>query len=181
MKMKADDIPQLVYISGGFELSLDDIEDWLISYNKRYGINIDPDFQRPLVWPEAHKTKFIEFLLKGGKALPIMWNCPVWGGNSPSKDCDLGEELLLVDGKQRLNCITEFLNNKIPVFGGCFKDDIEGIERHLRRTDIMFRINKLSTKKELLKWYLELNEGQIAHTQEELDRIKTMAEKLENK
>ena len=45
--MKADDIPQLVYISGGFNLSLRDIEDWLVAYNEKYGINIDPDFQRP--------------------------------------------------------------------------------------------------------------------------------------
>lgn len=179
--MKADDIPQLVYISGGFQLAIYDIEDWLIEYNKRYGIDINPDFQRPLVWSENHKIKFMEFLLKGGNVLPIMWNSPGYGGLTPSKDCDLGDEILLVDGKQRLNCIIDFMNNKVPVFGGYFKDDIEGIDPHLRRTNVLFRVNRLSTKRELLKWYLELNEGQIAHTQEELDRIKTMAKNLENK
>ncbi len=171
--MHINDIPPLTYISGGFEIELEGIQDWLSSYNERYGIDLDPYFQRPLVWTEERKSKYMEFLLRGGRSLPVLWNSPVYGGHF-SKNSDLTDDIILVDGKQRLNCIIQFLENKLPVFDGNFRQDIDGIERHLRRCSIMFQINKLQTTKEVLTWYMEINEGHVAHTEEELDRVRKL-------
>lgn len=171
--MHINDIQPLTYINGGFEIDLYDVQDWLKSYNERYGINIDPYFQRPLVWTEERKSKFMEFLLRGGRSLPLLWNSPVYGGHD-SKNSNLGDEIILVDGKQRLNCIVQFLENKLPVFNGNLRQDIDGIERHLRRTSIVFQINRLQTTKQVLTWYMEINEGHVAHTEEELDRVRKL-------
>lgn len=171
--MHINDIQPLTYINGGFEIDLYDVQDWLKSYNERYGINLDPYFQRPLVWTEERKTKYMEFLLRGGRSLPILWNSPAYGGFD-SKNSDLGDEIILVDGKQRLNCIIQFLENKLPVFNGNLRQDIDGIERHLRRCSIIAQINKLQTTKQVLTWYMEINEGHVAHTEEELDRVRKL-------
>jgi len=43
---------------------------------------------------------------------------------------------------------------------------------------VKFSVNRLQTRKDLLTWYLEMNEGHIAHSQEELDRVKQLLNKV---
>ncbi len=109
---------------------------------------------------------------------PIRFNSPAFGGANHIKTSDLPETVVLVDGKQRLNAIREFADNKIAVFGGVFLKDFDDGDLLMRRIDILYQVNKLQTKKELLQWYLEMNEGHIAHTKEELDRVREMMKKV---
>jgi hypothetical protein len=45
--------------------------------------------------------------------------------------------------------------------------------------DIEIVINDLPTKKQVLEWYLQMNKGNVAHTDEELNKVKMMLEDIE--
>ena len=44
--------------------------------------------------------------------------------------------------------------------------------------DAEFIINDLPTRELVLKWYLQMNEGNVAHTEEELDKVRQMLSKI---
>jgi len=138
------------------------------------GLNLDPDFQRGHVWNAEQKVKWIEFLLKGGKSYSdIILNHPGWMKSYKG-------DFVVVDGKQRLSAIAEFLKDGFPVFAG-LEGKPEGwkaseIDRSaFRRVSIGFAVNNLKSRTDILRWYIELNEGAVAHTKEELDRVKNLA------
>jgi hypothetical protein len=174
MIFKVDDIPQLIVMNGGVTWSLSDIQGTLARWEKSYGLNIDPDFQRGHVWTQAQKVRFIEFLLRGGKVPPLRFNSPTFSGARHERHSDLGEEVVIVDGKQRLSACLEFLQNKVAVFGGYTLDQFDNPRKLLNGAEILYQVNKLQTRRELLEWYLQINEGQVAHTEEELQRVRAL-------
>jgi len=139
-----------------------------------YGLDLNPDFQRGHVWTVEQQTKFVEFMIRGGKTTPIMFNSPSYSGNYRTKEWDLPDTILIVDGKQRLEACRAFMRNELKVFGGHLFSDFEDGERLAQRTSITYMVNHIFEKKALLQWYLEMNEGHIAHATEELERVRSM-------
>lgn len=147
-------------------------ESFLKRTHEDIGLNLNPDFQRGHVWSETQQIKFIEFLLKGGTMPTIFFNCPSYMGYKKSHS-DLSDEVVIVDGLQRLTAIRKFLANEIKAFGYCL-DEFEDKILIVRGIDIKYAVNELQTREELLTWYLEINEGQVAHTKEELERVRDL-------
>ena len=172
--MKYSELPKLISYSGnGFSVSLNYLQEQLDSWQIDYGLDLNPDFQRGHVWTEKQQIKFVEFILRGGKCPAILFNSPAFAGRF-SKNCDLGEMIVCVDGKQRLTALLKFLRGDLKVFGNNTIYDIEDYVVMRRILYVNFAVNQLQTRKELLQWYLELNEGHIAHTEEELDKVRNM-------
>lgn len=114
------------------------------------------------------KENQIEFLLRGGKSGKVVYfNCPLW--SLGSRDCDF----VCVDGLQRTTAIMRFIDNEIPAFGVYYKDFEDNLPMEI---DIIVNINELKTRKEVLKWYIEMNEGGTPHTEEEIERVKRLME-----
>lgn len=172
--MKFLNIQPLVYCRNPVSIGFDYIHSFLDRMKESYGLDLDPDFQRGHVWSQETKIKFVEFVLRGGQFPAICFNSPVFGGEMKSRKCDLQDTVVLVDGKQRLTAILDFIDNKLPVFDGNFLHDFEDSHILLRRCDITYRVNTLQTRKELLTWYLEMNEGNVPHSAEELNRVKEL-------
>ena len=140
---------------------------------KFWDLELNPDFQRPIVWDNERCIKYIEYILKGGKSGRVIYfNCSDFG-----EYIDRKAKFQCVDGQQRLNAIKKFLNGEIKVFGHHFKDFAESI---FSRNTIRININNLKTKKEVLKWYLGINAGGVPHTEEEIKRIEKMITKENN-
>jgi uncharacterized protein with ParB-like and HNH nuclease domain len=176
--MKFDDIPKLISPRNQpNNLDLCEIDSALKHLEEDYGLNLDPEFQRGHVWTSDQQSKFMEFILRGGKCPPLMFNSPAYGGNYRKPEWDLGDEVVIVDGKQRLTACLLFLRNAVEVFGGKVLSDFEEGRIITRRTGITYQVNNLTTKRDLLTWYLEMNEGHIAHTPEEISRVKLLLEK----
>jgi len=174
-----DKIPKLISCNACETVDLEYIPHCLEHYNDEYGLDLNPDFQRGHVWNLEQKEKFIKYIIRGGKTNPIYFNSPEFGGYDIEPNCDLSSEIVIVDGKQRLNAIQEFLDNKVKVFGYLLNEFSLEDQRKLKlRTSVTFSVNRLQTRKELLTWYLEMNEGHIAHSQEELDRVKQLLNKV---
>ena len=136
------------------------------------GLNLDPEFQRGHVWTERKQIEFVEYCLMGGESSRvIMFNHPNWQGNYKG-------EMVLVDGKQRLEAARKFMRNELPIFGGHYLNDFEDKESLLRTSNahFIFKVFKLQTNKDVMEFYLKLNSGGVVHTQEELNKVKKLIE-----
>ena len=176
------DIPKLTG-DGRYQVDVDFL--YLEDSIKFHKIDMDPDFQRGYVWTRAQQIAYVETRLRGEIASrTIQLNCP-----NPNK----GDTTVIVDGKQRVTAVRQFLNNEFPIFKdmymaalplpvtdimarpGYYFRDIQNFPGmgHLNLS-FRFCINNLKTKAEVLKWYLELNTGGTIHTEDELNHVKML-------
>ena len=162
-------IPRFIEGHDTVDIPLHRVKDQLDEYQKYYGLDIDPDFQRAHVWTREQQIAFVEHVLRGGRNTVIRWNCPAWTYGTKSKT-----PMQLVDGKQRLNAVLAFTSNLIPAFGTMYWKYTGKLEI---TTGLRFMTNSLQTRAEVLQWYLEINRGNVAHTQEELEKVETLLEK----
>lgn len=164
--MNFKDIPKFIYggsyvVNAPFEIIPRMIDEYV-----KDGLIIEPDFQRAHVWNDNQRSAFFEFLLKKGEGSnEIKFNCPNWSCGKRVGD------FVLVDGLQRLTACLKFLDNKIPAFGLLY-NEFEGKIDFL--TGLVFRINELSTRKEVLEWYLQINTGGTVHTDDELNKVREL-------
>lgn len=174
--MKFDDIEQFTS-HGSYEInvSLSYLVKHVNSHQERGGgavLDLDPDFQRAHVWNDAQRMKFVEYVLRGGQAgTTLYFNCKGWGGNFEGP-------YVIVDGKQRLAALLKFLNNKLPIFGGYYFDEFDKL-KHCHG-GIKWHVNNLKTREEVLQWYLDLNEGGVVHTNDELEKVRVMLQEERN-
>lgn len=132
-----------------------------------HGLDIDPDFQRGHVWTEDQQIRYCEFILRGGQSSKeIYMNDPHW--NQTFKD-GYG---VLVDGKQRIEAARRFIQNEIKVFGYFNNEYADRLD--MLKARFLVNINDLSTKAEVYQWYLDLNDGGVVHTKEELDNVRRL-------
>lgn len=136
---------------------------------KDYEIDHDllfvPDFQRGHVWTQEQQTKYIEYRLKGGQtAKEVYFNHPGW-------QRDFRGSMVLVDGLQRITAVRKFMNNEIRAFDFLY-NEFSG--RFNLLIGFVFFVNNLRTYKEVLQWYIDMNEGGIVHSREEIERVKGM-------
>jgi len=167
-----DDIPQLTP-TGTYRInvSLSYLKKTIDSFVEDYQLDLDPDFQRGHVWTEKQRIKFVEFMLQGGAPNPIYFNHTAW------QKCSTIGEMVIVDGKQRLTSLLMFMNNEFPVFKDLDPENIGFFSSQfdsLRTDSLVFVVNNLPTRKQVLQWYLEINTGNIAHTEEELSRVEQL-------
>ena len=163
--MKFDDIPQITQANYRINVSWQYLEHQLKDFEE-IGLELEPDFQRAHVWSESQQIAYIEWILRGGKSgREILFNCPGWmrSYNGP---------IVLVDGLQRITAVRRFMNNEIPAFGHKLNEYEDKIR--LAGPDFIFYVNDLSSKLDVLQWYLDINEGGTVHTKEQLDYVRQL-------
>lgn len=160
--------------SGSYNVNvpLERLSNYLEGLNEDFGLIMKPDFQRDLCWSEEQKTAYMEFVLRGGKtAKTFYFNSPAFG-NYTSPATDLGEEILCIDGLQRITTALEFLQDKVEVFGGYTYSQIENYPKNTVHFEI--NINNMKTKNEIVEWYIDYNSGGTVHSEEDLERAKKL-------
>ncbi len=80
---------------------------WFNDLHRRDLINLDPPYQRRSVWNQAYREYFIETILLGYPAPAIFLHEDIQQDGTASYD--------VVDGKQRLTAIFEFIAGAFPV------------------------------------------------------------------
>jgi uncharacterized protein with ParB-like and HNH nuclease domain len=124
---------------------------------------LNPDFQRGHVWTRKQQIAYLEYFLKGGTTgRDIYFNCSTW-------DRGYSTPVYCIDGLQRINAVSAFLENQIKVYGTYFKD----YEDRPRMITNMFTFHMLMirNKRDLLKIYLDFNSAGTQHSKKELDRV----------
>jgi len=142
------------------------IEEWM----KIHDVNLDPDYQRDYVWTEKQEIAFVEFCLRGGEAgRQIYINAPGWRSGRKRTRPEI------VDGKQRIKAVIRFLNNEIPAFGHFRREYVDSLS--FMGLSTCFRINVVElSRKNVLKFYIDLNAGGTIHSEEEITRVKNLLE-----
>ena len=133
-------------------------------------LDMDPDFQRAHVWDEEKQQRYVEYVLRGGHSgKSVFFNHTTWHNVLPN----VAPWFVLVDGKQRLEAVRKYLRGELAIFGGHYiKDFTDNIR--IVRASFRFHVNCLATRAEVLQWYLDLNEGGVVHTREELDKVRML-------
>ena len=164
--MRFKDLPKMTAV-GNYETDYE--FKYFISHIKeeiKEGLVLNPDFQRGHVWSEEQQIAFIEYWLMGGKIGTIYLNAPDW----PSVYHD--GNYVCVDGLQRITAFMRFYNNEIKAFGYFYNEFEDRPESWIR-----INVNNLKTRKEVLKWYIEMNSGGTPHSKEEIERVKQLLNK----
>ena len=118
-------------------------------------VNMNPPYQRGLVWTLEQKQKLIDSIL-WGIALPAIYLRDMGYGQMPWVE--------MVDGKQRLNAIQEFLEGKFEYEGEKFTDWPELNRRlFLQDNTIAVIIVKHTTDEEVVELYERLNFCGVPH------------------
>jgi len=136
----------------------DFLAEWL---DKDRGMKVDmnPEYQRGYVWSQDQKTFYLEHILKGGLGgRDIFWNCPGWMTTFTGP-------MELVDGKQRISAVLEFMADRIPCFGTLYSEYEGFLPGSISFT---FHIHNLENKQEIIEWYIAMNTGGSIHTEEDL-------------
>lgn len=173
MAIRFRDIPQFID-EGNYrvDVNFEHLDSWLREFEEEQGLQLNPDFQRGHVWTEEQQVKFVEFILQGGKTgRDIYLNNPDW--HSPNLETDY-HDFVCVDGLQRITAIRRFLNNEIKVFGHYYIG-FEG-PTDIIRHNMVLHVNCLNTKKDVLTWYVQMNNGGTPHSKEEIERVQKMIE-----
>lgn len=159
------DIPQFTR-DGNWECDypLDRLHAFIVESQEKFGLNLDPDFQRAHVWIEEQQIAWLEFFLRGGKTGRVIYlNQADW----PSSH----GEFVCVDGKQRIEAVRRFVANEIPAFGTLYKEFTD----KLRVCQTMrVNVNSLTTRAEVIQWYIEMNAGGTPHTAAEIERVRKL-------
>lgn len=146
----------------------------------KYTLILDPDYQRDHVWTPEQQTRFVEYIICGGEvSKTIYFNCPAYGGFLDAPNALVVE---LVDGKQRLQAVRQFMRGEVSVFGGHTIEDFEPRSRQIviGKSKFKFRIAGLTNRADILRWYLAINFGGTAHTQAEFDRVNALLAECES-
>ena len=166
-KVKFKDLPQRMNMQGLYRIDVfwNDIERCLDSYKQHYNLKLNPDFQRGHIWDDNQQIKYVEFIISGGiTGKDVFFNYPNWQGT-----CDESETMVCVDGLQRLTAVRKFMKNKFKIFG---KHYAKSIDKFSLRCGFKFHVNNLIDRKDILQWYLEMNEGGTPHSKKELKKVR---------
>lgn len=172
--LKYDDIPKYVGLirSWGLDQSWHNIERFIDDLNTPdMPVELEPDFQRAHVWSPGQQVAWVEFCLRGGHQ-----NSPIMFNEYPSG------QIVLVDGLQRLTSIRKFRRGELRVLHGLYGkidgwsyDEMDPSVKRVMRLSTRIEVNRLTTRESVLLWYIQLNSG-VAHTKEELDRVRSLWE-----
>lgn len=162
---KLEDIKQMSQAKYQVNVSWDYLEKWL----KDVEANMNPDFQRGYVWNQKQKEQYVEWVLRGGKSgRDIYFNQKGWMSSFEG-------DMVIVDGKQRVDAVLGFLHNEVRAYGYYRKEYTDKLR--LVGCDFLVHVADLKTKKEVLQWYIDMNTGGTQHTDEEIERVKALLKK----
>ena len=140
-------------------------------------IDLDPPYQRDHVWTQTHQEKFLGFFLEGGEP-PALYIRGLEYENT--SDSQKGFEV--IDGKQRVTALIRWWNNEIPalLISGrqVWKSEFDDTELRQLNNFRIRSVHLVGTDREIMEVYLRLNGSGIVHTNEELDKVRKLIEKI---
>lgn len=135
-----------------------------------YDVDMNPDFQRGVVWTLEQQENFVGHMLEGGDTSAIILN---------ERGTSLRFEV--VDGLQRLTACLKWSKDEI---GGRLSDGrliwLNQLDDVSSRTvgmavGLRYALCKL-TRAEVLAYYIKVNRGGTVHTTEEINKVKALLE-----
>jgi uncharacterized protein with ParB-like and HNH nuclease domain len=128
---------------------------WYSQAVDEYGIDMNPDYQRGLVWDIEHKTKLIDSIIEGIGVPALLLR--EFEGFTQKYHYEL------VDGKQRLSTIVEFMEDGFPYNGKLFSEWDLLSQRVFKNACIGASVIRFTNDEEVRELYQRVNFGGVAH------------------
>lgn len=138
-------------------------------------------YQRPLVWELKDKQLLLESIYNNVDCGKIVVRNRGW--DELKKLQEDGHELAwkdVIDGKQRITSIKEFIDGEFPDIHGNYYDDLSFQAQKKLTNHQLFSYSELpenSLDEDVLKLFLRLNFAGVLQSQEHLDFIKSLTTK----
>ena len=145
--------------------------DSLFSYYYVFGIDMNPYYQRDYVWESSDNESLLDSIFEGidiGKFV-LFRN-------------DYSEEKLyeIGDGKQRLNALIAYYENRFP-YRGYYYNDLSAYDKHtIRNKNIAMAIVDTPTEEQKLRIFLKINTTGKVMDKEHLNKVSKMLEDISN-
>lgn len=136
-----------------------------------FGIQMNPDYQRDFVWNSADKEYLLDSVFKNidiGKFVLIHRSDEDWKSDGYSYE--------ILDGKQRLNTLLEFYEDRITYRGKTYSQ-LSGTDKYtFKNHNISVAEVRNATKKDILNLFLKLNRGGRIMDKTQIERVEKMLE-----
>lgn len=141
----------------------------LLNHNYHFGFDINPKYQRGLVWSLEDRVALIDSIFNNieiGKFTFI----------KPDNIMEMNEVL---DGKQRLTTILDFYEDRFKYKGKTFSD-LSWIDRnHFKNYNISWGETENLTKEQKLRYFIKLNTTGKPMDESHINKVKNMLEECE--
>lgn len=134
------------------------------------GLEDAPDFQRGYVWNVEDQQRYLDTLMQGrdlGRFILVRRKYPL--------------QTMVLDGKQRLNCLRLFFTSELD-WRGVFWHELSYVDRH-RAADRLVQTATIEeseyTRADLLRVFLEVNAAGVPQTPEHLAHVQALLEQEE--
>lgn len=147
--------------------------DSLIHKYYHFGIDMNPSYQRDYVWTDEDKEYLLESIFDNvdiGKFVVVHLDNSEWRTRGYSYE--------ILDGKQRLQTLINFYENKLS-YKGKYYNDLSFKDRHAFRNH-MISVGQLEgyDEKTILKAFIKLNKCGKVMDKSQLDKVEKMYEAL---
>ncbi len=145
------------------------IESLLFNYY-HFGVDMDPDYQRGLVWDERDKEYLLDSVFHDGIEIGrFVFICL---SDEEQVERDYTYEIL--DGKQRLNCLCEFYENRFS-YKGLYFNDLNPYDKNtFFNKKIAIGEARDLTREEKLQLFLAVNRGGKAMNDTHMKQVEDM-------
>lgn len=130
-----------------------------------FGANMNPKYQRDLVWSESDKIALIDSIFENldiGKFVFV---------ENKYKENEMLFEIL--DGKQRLNAVKEFIEDRFK-YNGFYFSELHPIDQQTIFTKSVAYADvdrRHASEDEIVKYFVMLNKGGVTMSKEHLEKI----------
>lgn len=132
---------------------------------------LSPDFQRGnKIWSKKQKIQYIENLIRGLAPVEFRFNSDNWLNKYDGKK----ENIVCIDGLQRISAILDFMEKKISVFEGVSYEDLKKYGYPIGNLNVIIKMYAIESRADLLQYYIMLNAGGTAHSKKEIAKVSEM-------
>lgn len=133
-----------------------------------FGLDLNPDYQRGLVWGQEDKEKLIDSIFRGVDIGKFVFIRRDYGTDSHLYE--------ILDGKQRLTAIMEFREDRFRYKGLLYSELNPRDQSHIEGYSIATADVSNPTKEQIYRYFLRLNVGGKPIAQEHLDKVAGLLE-----
>ena len=141
----------------------------LITHAYHFGFELEPEYQRGLVWELEDKVSLIDSIFNNvdiGKFTFI-------------KADNIMDKNEVLDGKQRLTTLLEYYEDRFKYKGRKFSDLSRRDQNHFDSYSIAWGETSHLTQEQKLRYFIKLNTTGKVVDKEHLDKVKNMLKELE--
>ena len=139
-------------------------------------------YQRPFVWDLETKQNLIESIYQHVSCGRVIIRVREW--NEIEKLVDAGETEIgwhdVVDGKQRLNAVSEFINGKFPDINGNYFADLSNSSQHKLMDTQMIGYAEMTnaTDADVIRQFLKMNFLGVPQSKEHISFVASLNKKF---